>query len=527
MPNRRQPPLGMPFGPNDADVEGRYLSDRYLADLAFVNQAFDSSVSVILGRRGSGKTALAHYLEHPIPAERFAIIAKLDQVATFRDLIAELAISPAKDALSVNALTLLWERAFWLSLMERLYDLKHLPANEQRTLKLFLESEGIEHPSTLAQIAKRLFEHFIQELPTGERLLGLAVDIGEILTSRTFIQARQIVLSYLNQSRRAAIIIDSLDSYEISERGHQIALAALLGAVHRFSHGNIHHNLHVKCFLPSELSPIMRTSGLIDAAKVIENPLFLQWSAHDLLRMAAKRLYAGEQWRTFSDGHSGTQIEWDHYTNVKRNIWDRYFNITWTDTSGYTQSLFTYVARHTQLQPRHVITLLNTVALVSYQRGHWPSSITSLDVIDGVRRALSETISDDVISVYSEVYPGIVKVMYEAFTKEKHIMPASDLNKLFNKTKKVWPVGSPWDSELFKRMVIETGIVGIVDDDAAEDTKVLSCTFQYNHFGFLSVGKHDRVAIHPMFYGRFGTVKADMQTVVPHGASVEEAEPYS
>ncbi|XQQ06472.1 MAG: hypothetical protein EDM05_56485 [Leptolyngbya sp. IPPAS B-1204] len=128
--DRETAELFSPFGEADCESEVKLLKQEYseyfFYHTRFNSSALDPSVFLIVGRRGSGKTALAHFFSFQKHL-RQAIAIDVDESDTFEQLLEKVtALSIQSREVAIPKITKIWDFIIWLIIFKKLqaYDVR-------------------------------------------------------------------------------------------------------------------------------------------------------------------------------------------------------------------------------------------------------------------------------------------------------------------------------------------------------------------------------------------------------------------
>jgi energy-coupling factor transporter ATP-binding protein EcfA2 len=484
-----------PFGHNAAEKDAAMLSSSF-SPAKYVQAAFDDSVTLLIGRRGSGKTALSMHLRKSVPS-RYGVSIDLDKSQALGKVLTE-ADKALKGAPSIatDQIADLWEFAIVSKTMQKLLDdAKFLDYEGSGVVKDALISLGINQETKVFQMVRALFQGIGKANKPAEALGDAVLGIAEVMRSTTFERATRELRGFLGKVR-VLVAIDTIEDYRVREPKVDQALAGLLQAVSRFGDGGLYPGLVLKCFFPAEVYPYILTSEAVNTRKVEESPLQLRWSVKELHTMLCRRLATWMDTTIYRRARFA-EVDWSDYDEVVK-VWQQFFPRVVLNRQRGQEDSFLYLARHTLLQPGQLIWLCNTVAQQAAARNFFPETIESRDIVSGVRE-LELRLAGDLLDSYDKVYPGIAGAIQKAFREQPNILMFVDVEKGLKRVKKYWPSDRgdcPDESELV-RILLECGVLGKVKERTEHYWKV---AYEYHADHPLDLDSGDRCAIHPMFY---------------------------
>lgn len=486
-----------PFGFNDSTKELAQLGKLYLKETIFTDAAKSKHVSIILGRRGAGKTALAFYFKID-PEQPYDIYVDIDEPRIYSDTLQELTGRVKNDSLSdvVESIAQVWTLSIWCTLFSQLsQEAKRFKDLEVKAINAFLEERGLK-ANRASDIVRSILAISSQLIPKpAEAFVDFIIKINDILTSDQFERAKAEVLAFFDKGYSAVIVIDTLDQYNIRNVEMQFALGAMLQAVAHFANGEVHPYLEIKSFLPAELVSFLFDLSVPNVGKTFENPLLLQWRTKDLLRLVCWRLMYFLENNYPKIYKEIPAVDWDQYDNVRETVWDRFFPHEITNSKGLTEDSFLYIVRHTQLRPRQLIWVCNSIAQLAYEHGTFPK-VDNDDVVRGVFN-IETLLAEEVLNSYQQLYPSVRDIL-ACLRGQPMKFQASHIDELAARSKKAWTDPKmPYDRNLFRQMVCALGIVG---RQIKTTERYWEAEFEYALPDRLVLEDRDECVLHPMFY---------------------------
>ena len=164
-----------------------------------------------------------------------------------------------------------------------------------------------------------------------------------------------------------------MEQYDIRNEPLMNAISALIQAASKFNRDYSGSGIHLKLLMSGELFPHLAESRIQNTIKYAPSPLFLFWRSKDLLRLICWRFYNFLSNQKLLDPVSSS-IDWSNPDDVMRKMWRPYFGENVKNGRGAVEDSFYYVLRHTQMRPRQLIFLCNSIAELaiddsSYSRG--------------------------------------------------------------------------------------------------------------------------------------------------------------
>jgi hypothetical protein len=245
----------------------------------------------------------------------------------------------------------------------------------------------------------------------------------------------------------------------------------------------------------AEVFPYIKEEVVLNTLKFVRHPLHLHWRPKDLMRLICWRF----QWYLEATGKAATRsrdVRWDDHGDVLRNVWERYFSPVLVNRRGVLERTFPYVLRHTQLRPRQLIVLCNSIARRATDSRDFPRFAS--EHIVGAITAGEHALADEVINSYSSVFKNVGRIV-ECLTSLPPVFKGSALDKHAKFSAAYWPNGG-YSPNAFRQLVAQLGIVGRVRSTSSAG--VIEADFEYSEEWRLPLLVEDECVIHPMFYKR-------------------------
>ena len=492
--------LPQPFGELSCEDDVRVLKDRYPAHyfgaLPFNSASMDPRTYLIVGRRGTGKSSLAHYFtfQDQLAGAR---CVDVDEPEIYKHVVTKIAATAGSTPeFAIPRIVRVWEYVIWALVFRELAD--EDPAIAAACV--------VRDKDSAANIVLRVLKHLLSRYLKDDR--GELADDMESFLSTELIRKAQRAAVEICRDRPLIIAIDSLEHYAVSDEATMRAAAALVECASKLNRDYARLGLHVKVFLTAEVYPELAEAVISNPLKYIRNPLFLHWRPKDLIRLVCWRLHRFllDDCRTVL--RNG--IDWEDFGAVCAKIWNPFFGATLVNRYGREEATFAYVLRHTQLRPRQLILLCNKMAEASYS----PDVCQPLnpEVMLSTVRGQATQLASEVVNAYGSNYSNLGGIV-EALAGSPVRFKGKHLDKVAPRTASLWP-DHEYSSLKFRRMVAELGIVGRVRK-ADERSRVVEADFEYALNQPLALQVDDDCVVHPMFYERFRIDSSEGVTVLP------------
>jgi hypothetical protein len=196
--------MNEPFGQADCESEVRSLKadyrELYFDETPFNEAALKSETYLIIGRRGSGKTALSHYFSFK-KAFDDPIYIDVDEPALYQKFLSELAAQAGESReLAIYRLQRIWYYVVWTVILEHT---RGLSADIERAC------EPKRPRRSVSEFINGLLQTLVEVFRDGDGDIG-DVDLEGLFTSPMIKQAREAVLA-LARRRPVVMAIDTLE----------------------------------------------------------------------------------------------------------------------------------------------------------------------------------------------------------------------------------------------------------------------------------------------------------------------------
>jgi hypothetical protein len=294
MPTTISPPIlkdyfshDQPFGPINASTITDAEAMRQLYDTenkVYAELASHPSLSLIVGRRGSGKTAL---LRSELLRQSYAVVLELPAAESFQQVVKSIQEFPVEASPAENV-SKVWHFILWVALLHEI------------SLKFPTDSCGIREyidgldlresndPYVIMRETLRKLRRYADEHTDGDPIDAAFDFVNELKFNGTsFHDARQIAIDCLRERGPAIILMDSLDDFELEHQANENSLKGLLRCQAEFHVPNQPATL--RCCLPAELMKPIYMQLSDNPLKDFGSKLDVTWRVEELLRIAAHR----------------------------------------------------------------------------------------------------------------------------------------------------------------------------------------------------------------------------------------------
>jgi len=502
-----------PFGPIDANDVSLAQAPEVSELFNQHNRLFDSlrnNPSIIIGRRGAGKTA---YLRSIALKEDYKVRIELNTAELLAGVAANIS-AVSGSVLFVERIADTWQALFWLALFHHITLTNSADFDDVATIKAFVECKDVMCAKTTDGFLVNLLNDS-RNLQGGDLLELLRPDTGPP-SHISFEKAQSAAMKFLQRvQKKAVLLLDSIEDYKQDISSAEQAVKGLLKCVGRFN--EMQERLHLRFCLPAEVYPLFLESAS-NPLKDFRSTVALQWKSNELWQIAAYRYQLFLQLYHPSLGLAVSSLE--TRGEVYQFI-DEILPKKITNAFGRQELTTTYILRHTQIMPRHILLYLNEIFEVhGRKQGVMASKPEPAAVRAGVE-AKEEVLADEILSAYRSRYHS-AKAICDACLPELPLrFPAGELHSVFNHRAKRIFNGEFAD---FQRMLLDIGVIGKV---VSEDADYVQGVFQFTLPNALRVGSKDELCMHPVFcraYGAKWDHGRDPKPVYPIGVHPEDPD---
>jgi hypothetical protein len=502
-----------PLGPSDA----AQITDTEVAARLFDphNKSFNSllrkDLSVVIGRRGSGKTALLDCYKYrrylgridnldiaPIGSDfsDYDIVIEIVPYKTFDEMQRQV----VKDQTSFRPIESVVDD--WSKLITD-YFLAKLAAEEH------IETIRSHHLTIIQEYLQQdesIFEDEVRQAIWGKSIWS---KLKRIWTAKEREEIQYILQddamkaaeAHLKKNRkRAVMIFDSMDEYNIGNRAFDRTIGALLRFTDHFN--KTYDCIKIKLGLPSEIFPeVQRASG--NPLKDLISFDQIQWTPMELAQVAAYRYHLFLELYDSEHGQRLREFNLNHRDDVHR-FWSHFFPKTQVNRFGTEEDVMTYVLRHTQLLPRQLFMILQRI-VISSQRATGGYREFKSDAIRGSIEEIEPIIAGEIFGAFQHVYSFADAVGKAVFGNFPTIFSYDQLENQWRKKARhqMSKLNIEFEMVHFTEMLVRMGIIGLVQ---TETDRYYEGQFGYNLLVPFNIGSGNQLCLHPIFSKYFNAV---------------------
>jgi len=503
-----------PFGQADCEAEiGRLkftgYKDIYFDQIPFNRAAIRRETYLIIGRRGSGKTALSNYFSFQKKIHD-PLFIDVDEPKRYKQVLEKIStLSGVGGDESTTEAEEFWLYLIWCIVFSK-------------TREFSSEIESACVPCAINEsnsgYLNSVVNYITDTLIDRETNTNGSVVLSEEMDSESFTSAIKSVVKYAKK-RNIIIAIDTLEKYNTSNAALMSAVAGLVQAAAKLNNQYSFAGIHIKVFVSGEIFPHLLEGPLSNTLKSVKHPVHMVWRARDLLRLIVWRFSRFLLQHELVDAVTMGSLNWDDPQEVRNMMWTPYFGKEIKNANGYTEDTFSYVVRHTQMRPRQLILMCNKISQCAIRDGSFPH-FSRESIIAGVREG-EEELTNEVFNSYSEVYPNAADII-QALHGLDRVFDGSELDRCAPDTANHWGYPS-YSSSAFIKLLLELGIIGKVVRDSTEGHYEVE--FQYAQKSRIFITNKHKCAIHPMFFSILD-VGSPKKKLIIHPSQFKNEEPW-
>ena len=501
-----------PLGPIKSD----HLTDPTLLRVLFdkenrIYYELARRPSIIVGRKGAGKTAFLHSVRLD---KRYQFIVEIKTYEAFAKVVRTVQELVAGDCF-VETVAEIWEAVLWAPLM---LEITRMPADatdaDHGAIRAYLDGAGVatqrSADQALRAMASSLMEHTRREGQPAEALIERLM-----FNDVSFEYARDAATRILRARKaKAIVLLDSLEDFALDREGNRRSIAGLLKAI-----GSLQPRspCEVRLCLPSELWSVFQDIST-NPSKDFESYLAINWHASELLRMAAHRLalYLELYEPEFYRERRIDDIDLDERARAKE-LFDLVFPREVRNGVGQSEETIAYIMRHTQLLPRQLFRYLNQILIHNRRLGNPAWQVHPLAVRDGIH-STERDVADEIFAAYRYSHPHAREACRHFIPHVGMRFGLGELHQVFNRhVRRALP---EVDFAEFKGMLLAIGCVGCLIEVSDRYAKGRFCYTSTTEF---LAGEKEEFCLHPAFAQAFNCRyrNGDGRAVYPYGSDVD------
>lgn len=433
------------FGSPTAENEFQTLGAYFMRTAEF-GRAVRGEVNLLIGRKGSGKTAAFSQIRNELRRDTRNVVVDLKpegyQLIKLKDVVLRFLEAGSKDHL----VTALWDYVLLLELAHKLLQKDEAFHNrDPKLMKLYDELKAVyfAHGSTiegdfserLVQLSNDLVATFDAKFSTGEVRRLSNDEITQVLYRGDLRRLRSAISSYLAEKEQVWILFDNVDKSWATDgvSGDDIVIVhSLIEALWKIQRDLRRSDIefHSIVFLRNDVYQFL-VQSIPDRGKDVR--VSLDWSDPEQFRELIRKRLVYNGWPTSADF---TQI-WNEIV---------------VETCRGRESSEVLV-EHSLMRPRYLLAILNHCRGAAVNSGH--KRIEQSDIEIGLR-AYSNDLVVDTDNEIRDLFPKARDVLYQLIGEEADILEP-DLQALLRKAGIVVD-----DDERVIGLLIWYGVIGVV-----------------------------------------------------------------
>lgn len=475
-----------PVGPTNSE----FINNIDVAKMLFdtenkIYRTFKENPTIIIGRRGSGKTA---YLKSSFFSGNYNLVIEIPTAKVFTQIINEIQ-KITHGVVFPESTAEVWELAFTILFFKELI-LLHGKNFDFKVTKDYLGKIGVGDNGlrTTEQFLWKIVD-IIGENSKG-KTLGSFIQVLKYCDDVSLEDAKTEVETYIKvKNIRSILLIDSLDQFEITSDDFADALSGLLKCIGSF---NIPNKIFdIRFCLPAELyHEFTRISS--NPLKDFEKHVTLHWHSSELLSILSYRLKLYAELHDTSI-HKKVQHLNQNNKEEAKEIFFTFFPKEIENGLGFKEDTLAYFIRHTQLIPRQLLLYINTVLSCQLRNGGTLTEVSNKNIVNGVKQA-EDKIRSEIFSAFKNVYPQCHDIYSRCIPELPRKFNYGQLQQVHTRFGKK-EAGSS-DFHDFKTMLMRIGCVGRVFQ---ETERYVEGIFDYSRQNQLLISSNDEMCIHPIF----------------------------
>jgi hypothetical protein len=502
-----------PFGPPDAADIKEPVCSAALFD--WHNMAFAELLTgsdVLIGRRGSGKSALLSTFR----GKRF-----------MRDELSTEEARDYRDRHNLSAKT-------FLAVPDLVVEIDTPQLIDH--FEQYCRNRGSAPPVELMarqwnarlwlEVGRAIHEHYtylwdtlpqaVRDYVGSDDVVRQAMDGGgqRIMSADQYVD--ELRRSLEQQRKRCVLTLDNIERYTF-EPVQNAVMTGLIAATGKMI-SRQDPVLDVKLCLPAEVFERLKEL-CFRSDKDLQKLQYLHWNSAELMHVAATRLkvyfqlYDEESFDTIKDLRLSER-------SALRSFWKRFLPERVTNSIRVEEETFTYLLRHTQMLPRHLLTVLNAIAsrIPRDGRALFRVPVSADDIVKGVEDT-EDANAQAVLSMFEPTYPFVREVFDLVMPRLTRVFDYGYLHSVYNSSAKQ-PMENMkrGDFRQFWRLMLSTGAIGVVENDSSSDVYE-EARFEFNSKHTLKISDKDRLCVHPIFSRIYNVDQGGSSKVVlPRGS---------
>jgi len=434
------------LGSSSAENELRDLQAYYIETAAF-QRAYRGDVRLVIGRKGSGKSALFHQVRDRIRSQKANIVLDLKpdgyKLLKFKDDVLRLMAKGTKE----HTLTAFWEYLLLLEICHKILEKDRLPHTRDprlfepyRALSDTYETDMHVSEGDFSERLSGLLTHIANEYKArfgnlAETTLSEA-RLTELMYVHDVKQLRELVVSYLKNKNALWLLFDNIDkgwpTHGIEDQDVAI-IRDLLEATRKLQRQLERDDIDCRTlvFLRNDVYEHL-VQHTPDRGK--ESKVLLDWTDPDLLRELLRRRFVV----------TGSLKQSVSFVDVWRSLVVSHVN---------GEESAQHLIDRCLMRPRALIDLINHCRGFAINLGH--QKINESDIEKGVEAFSTDLVTEIGLEI-RDILPEADNVLYQFIGASERI-GAAEIEELLGEISE-----SPYQREAFLELLLWYGFLGLV-----------------------------------------------------------------
>lgn len=500
--------LDNPFGPIDArDIISHDVLKYLFEQHNIMYKSLLHRPSIIMGRRGSGKTSYLRTVYFDGEYDYFIDI----NTANLLQRVVKVVQDITQGVWFAESVSDLWETIIWIAVFSEIR--KHM--DDPTLINAYLAKVNVRHANTIDDVFWKVADTLSARAK--EKPIGIVAELLRQFDNVSYAQAQDAAIDFLTKHKKKLVVLmDSLDNFRIDIQDVSRSLEGLLKFVG--SMNKPREVVDIRFCLPAELyHKFLHISS--NPLKDFRKTLSLQWIATELILLSAQRL------RIFLELYYPTHFQEIKSLDATRrhgaleilsSVWPKQI----TNRTGHEEHTISYMLRHTQLLPRQYLMILNNIFRRAIRLNHNQEfHVSERHILDGIRET-ERIIVEETMSAHESLYPNVRAVCERCLPELHHTFTQGELQRNFRRHGKSVMGGN--DFYEFRRMLTQIGCIGRkVGEPTPSSPGYIKGLFEYTVSRGLTVSTDDILCLHPLFSGVYGRIE-DARSVYPYGTILDE-----
>lgn len=500
----------------DLDARTEWEDSPEIAKALFLHtesyeEFLDNNSLILLGRTGTGKTAILRCIEDAISTgqlEEYKHVLLL----SFDDILGEFSsfLEIDNSAKSKDDVTRTIKWIINIAVMKFLITKFDTP-----TIREYLTKNGlITNISVTDKIKKGIepLSGLIGKYGEAINIMLKLTDFANSIYTKSDYQSALDEMFTLLDKNPILVLIDSSNEYDMRDNRIVIILKALINNCFEYHSYKSKWHINVKLALPSEIyTHILQYLP----GKQKGNTVVIRWKYDDLVCFIAKRFCYylsqdkyGHIFDFLQEYKLNELSDFESANNLLANILPEMC----PTNLKYDFDTIPYCIRHTLKKPRELMLIFNALIQKIVESKNAKIYFENSQMIKDVIHSTQELMISSSLSMYENSYPNIQQACSIVLNNNPFIFRGKDIEDKL-KEASAFTTNYGYDDRDIKRVLLESGLLGVVTDveyinnmekmHSDKKIRVITARFEYQVKGSLFFNTDEYYVIHPMCYEHF------------------------